>query len=122
MNEINSGKQFVHHVGHANSNYVAYMSNSDITNANFSGANGIDHNFTIMQSAGCICGAFDDNDCIMEKMVNIQNFAVAVIGNSRYGWFNEGQTEGPAAHLHREMVDAMYHEKMNMIGSSLYGI
>ena len=115
---INSGKQFVHHVGHANSNYVAYMSNSDITNSNFYGANGVDHNFTIMQSAGCICGAFDDNDCIMEKMVSIENFAVAVIGNSRYGWFNEGQTEGPAQHLHREMMDAMYHEQLNHIGQA----
>ncbi len=115
---INSGKQFVHHVGHANSNYVAYMHNSDITNSNFYGANGVDHNFTIMQSAGCICGAFDDSDCIMEKMVSIENFAVAVVGNSRYGWFNEGQTEGPAQHLHREMVDAMYHEKMNHIGQA----
>ena len=115
---INSGKQFVHHVGHANSNYVAYMYNSDITNANFSGANGVDHNFTIMQSHGCICGAFDDSDCIMEKMVSIENFAVAVIGNSRYGWFNEGQTEGPAQHLHREMMDALYHEKMQHIGQA----
>ncbi|MEZ5198785.1 MAG: C25 family cysteine peptidase [Bacteroidales bacterium] len=115
---INSGKQFVHHVGHANSNYVAYMYNSDITNSNFSGANGVDHNFTIMQSHGCICGAFDDSDCIMEKMVSIENFAVAVIGNSRYGWFNEGQTEGPAQHLHREMMDAIYHEKMQFIGQA----
>ncbi len=115
---INSGKQYVHHVGHANSNYVAYMSNSDITNANFYGANGLDHNFTIFQSHGCICGAFDDNDCIMEKMASISNFAVAVIGNSRYGWFNEGQTEGPAAHLHREMMDALYHEKINHIGAA----
>ncbi len=115
---INSGKQFVHHVGHANSTYVAYMSNSDITNSNFYGANGVDHNYTIMQSHGCICGAFDDSDCIMEKMVSIENFAVAVVGNSRYGWFNEGQTEGPAQHLHREMVDALYHEKMNHIGQA----
>lgn len=115
---INSGKQFVHHVGHANSTYVAYMSNSDITNANFAGANGVDHNYTIFQSHGCICGAFDENDCIMEKMVTIENFAVAVIGNSRYGWFNEGQTEGPAAHLHREMVDAMYHENIQFIGAA----
>jgi hypothetical protein len=118
MAEINAGRQYIHHVGHANSNYVAYMSNSDITNNNFSGANGVDHNYTIFHSHGCICGAFDDNDCIMEKMHSIENFAVAVIGNSRYGWFNEGQTEGPAAHLHREMVDAMYHEKMNFIGSA----
>ena len=115
---INSGKQFVHHVGHANSTYVAHMYNSDITNSNFYGANGTDHNFTIMQSHGCICGAFDDNDCIMEKMVSIENFAVAVIGNSRYGWFNEGQTEGPAQHLHREMMDALYHEKLNHIGQA----
>ena len=118
ISAINSGKQFVHHCGHANSNYVAFMSNSDITNSNFYGANGVDHNFTIMLSHGCICGAFDDSDCIMEKMVSIENFAVAVVGNSRYGWFNEGQTEGPAAHLHREMVDALYHEKMNHIGQA----
>lgn len=118
MGEINAGRQFVHHVGHANSTYVAHMYNSDITNANFSGANGVDHNYTFFQSHGCICGAFDDSDCIMEKMVSIDNFAVAVIGNSRYGWFNEGQTEGPAAHLHREMVDAMYHEKMNHLGAA----
>jgi hypothetical protein len=115
---INTGKQYVHHVGHANSNYVAYMENSDITNGNFFGANGTDHNYTIFHSHGCICGAFDDSDCIMEKMASIENFAVAVIGNSRYGWFNEGQTEGPAAHLHREMVDALYHEKINHIGKA----
>ncbi len=116
--EINAGRQFIHHVGHANSTYVAYMSNSDITDANFSGANGVDHNFTLFLSHGCICGAFDDGDCIMERMVNIQNFAVSVIGNSRYGWFNEGQTEGPSAHLHREFVDALYHEKMNHLGAA----
>lgn len=116
--EINSGRQFVHHVGHANSTYVAYMYNSDITNANFSGANGIDHNYTFFLSHGCICGAFDDSDCIMEKMASIDNFAVGVIGNSRYGWFNEGQTEGPGAHLNREMVDAMYHEKMQHLGAA----
>lgn len=118
IDEINAGRQFIHHVGHANSTYVAYMSNSTITNSNFSGANGVDHNFTIFQSAGCICGAFDDSDCIMEKMVSIENFAVAVIGNSRYGWFNEGQTEGPSQHLHREMMDALYHEQMNHIGQA----
>ena len=116
--KVNSGKQFIHHVGHANSSYVAHLYNSDITDANFYNANGVDHNFTIMQTHGCICGAFDNNDCILERMVSIQNFAVAVIGNSRYGWFNEGQTEGPAAHLHREMVDALYHEKMNHIGAA----
>ncbi len=118
INAINQGKQFVHHVGHASQTYVAYLSNSDITNSNFAGANGEDHNFTFLQTHGCDCGAFDYGDCILERMVTINNFAVAVMGNSRYGWFNEGQTEGPAAHLHREMVDAQFHEKIQFLGKA----
>jgi hypothetical protein len=117
-NKINGGKQFVHHVGHASETMVAHLSIGDITNSNFSGANGITHNYTFLQTHGCNCGSFDSDDCILEKMVTIQNFAAAVFGNSRYGWFNEGQTEGPAEHLHREMVDALYHEKLNHLGAA----
>lgn len=115
---INAGTQYVHHVGHANTNTVAEWYNSDITDANFSGANGVDHNYTFFHSHGCVCGSFED-DCIMERMITIQNFAVAAIGNSRYGWFNEGQTEGPAPHLHREMTDAQYHERIPFLGMHL---
>ncbi len=118
IDKVNEGKQFIHHVGHASPSYVAYLSTSDITDANFYAANGVDHNYTIMQTHGCDCGSFDNNDCILEKMVLIQNFAVAVVGNSRYGWFNEGQTEGPAAHLHREMVDAMFNDEIAQIGKA----
>lgn len=114
-NTINEGVQYVQHVGHANTNTVAEWYNSDITDSNFSGANGVDHNYTFFHSHGCVCGSFED-DCIMERMVTIQNFAVAAIGNSRYGWFNEGQTEGPAAHLHREMVDAQYNDRIPFLG------
>lgn len=119
INSINQGKQFVHHVGHASQTYVAHLYNSDIKASNFSSTNGIDHNFTLFHSHGCDCGAFDYNDCILEKMVLIENFAVAVIGNSRYGWFNEGQTEGPSAHLHREMTDAFYNDKIPFLGMAL---
>lgn len=114
--KINQGKSFIHHCGHANSNYTMRMYNSDITNANFAQVNGVTHNYTLAYSHGCICGAFDDNDCIAERMINIDNFAVAVVMNSRYGWFNEGQTEGPSAHLHREFVDALYTVKEEHIG------
>jgi len=116
LQKINQGHSFVHHVGHANTTYVMRLSNSDITNVNFSAVNGNTHNFTLVYSHGCICGAFDANDCIAERMVNINNFAVAVVMNSRYGWFNEGQTEGPSAHLHREFCDALYNQKESHIG------
>ncbi len=118
MAEINSGKNFLHHVGHANTTYVMKFSNSDITNSNFSGANGIDQQFTNVYTHGCICGSFDANDCIAEHMVKIDNFAAAFVGNSRYGWFNEGQTEGPSAHIHREFIDALYTDSLHRIGAT----
>ncbi|MCD4746205.1 MAG: T9SS type A sorting domain-containing protein [Bacteroidales bacterium] len=116
--KINQGKSFIHHCGHASEMSVMHLGVSDITNSNFSQVNGVIHNYTLAFSHGCNCGSFDYNDCIMERMVNIENFAAAVIANSRYGWFNEGQTEGPAAHLHREFVDALYYEKINRIGAA----
>ena len=79
---------------------------------------GSTHNYPIVYTHGCLCGAFDENDCIGEAMVLIDNFAVAGAFNSRYGWFNEGQTEGPSAHLHREFVDALYHDKECRIGTA----
>ncbi len=114
--EINQGQSFIHHSGHSSAEYTMRLTNSDITNNNFSQVNGIDHNFTFVYSHGCICGAFDHDDCIAERMTNIENFLVAFVGNSRYGWFNEGQTEGPSAHLHREFVDALYTDKYQRIG------
>jgi hypothetical protein len=118
INSINQGKSFVHHSGHANEFYVMRLDMQDITNDNFSSANGIDHNYTLMYTHGCLCGAFNQNDCIGEAMVLIDNCAVAGAFNSRYGWFNEGQTEGPSAHLHREFVDALYHDKECRIGAA----
>lgn len=118
FSKINEGKSFIHHSGHSNYNYAMRLYNSDITNSNFSQVNGIDHNYTLVYSHGCICGAFDNDDCIAERMVNIDNFAVSVVMNSRYGWFNEGQTEGPSFHIHREFMDALYGDKTYMLGTA----
>ncbi len=117
-NAINQGTQYVHHDGHANTGYVAGWYNDDITDNRFSGVNGVDHNYTFFHTSGCICGDFS-SDCILERMTKIANFAVATFGNSRYGWFNEGQTEGPAIHLHRETEDAYYHDRIPYGGMAL---
>ncbi|MDP2424627.1 MAG: C25 family cysteine peptidase [Bacteroidales bacterium] len=116
--KINNGKTLIHHSGHSNYTYAMRMSNVDITDANFSGVNGINHNYCIIYTHGCNCGGFNVNDCIAENMLKIQNFAVAGAFNSRYGWFNEGQTEGPSAHLHREFVHSLYTLGYNRIGET----
>lgn len=116
LNHLNQGRPMLNHAGHSNQFYTMKIGNLDITDSNFAGLNGVDHNFTVVYSHGCDCAAFDANDCIAEKMVTINNFAAAFIGNSRYGWFNEGQAEGPSAHLHREFMDALFSDSLNRIG------
>ena len=115
---INYGTQYIHHAGHANADFVAGWYLQDITDENFSEVNGVDHNYTFFHSHGCICGAFDV-DCILERMIKIENFCVAASGNSRYGWYCPGGYDGPATHLHRELVDAQYNEKLNNLAMSL---
>lgn len=118
INKINTGMTFIHHSGHSNVDYALRMSTWDITDANFNMVNGIDHNYCLVYTHGCICGAFDASDCIAEEMLKIQNFVVAGSFNSRYGWFNEGQTEGPSLHLHREFVNALYTMGIDRIGQT----
>jgi hypothetical protein len=82
----------------------------DITNSNFYNVNGVDHNYTLMYSHGCNCGGFDDPNCIAKRCVAIDNFLVAGVFNSRYGWFNQGTTDGPSQHLQREFVSTLYND------------
>ena len=118
MARMNAGVPFVYHNGHSNWNYAMRLSNSDITSNNFAALNGTTHNYTLIYTHGCICGAFDENDCIAEKMLTNQHLAVGGFFNSRYGWFNEGQTEGPSLHINREFVNALYGEKINRLGKA----
>jgi len=88
----------------------------DITSENFSKLDGVQHNYALLYSHGCICGAFDFEDCVSESMVKIEKGAVGVFTNSRYGWFNEGTADGPSQHLNREFVNALYSDKENTAG------
>ncbi len=118
MQKINQGQSFVYHAGHSNTTYTMRLYSSDITDENFAQVDGVHHNFTLVNTQGCDCGAFDYEDCIAEEMVKIDNFAVGFVGNSRYGWFNEGTTEGPSTHLQREFVNAIYHDTHFRIGEA----
>ncbi|MEI6682986.1 MAG: C25 family cysteine peptidase [Bacteroidota bacterium] len=111
LEKINQGNSFIHHLGHANTSYMMRLSYDQITNSNFQGVDGIAHNYQLCYTQGCDCGAFD-NGCIAAKAVTIDNFLAAGIFNSRYGWFDEGTTEGPSEHLEREFVSAIYNDTL----------
>jgi hypothetical protein len=106
--ELAAGRAFVHHSGHANTSYLMKFSTWDIQDSDFVTVNGIDHATPVFYSHGCYCGAFDHPNSIASRLVNTPVLAVGGVFNSRYGWFNEGTTEGPAIHLHREFMNALY--------------
>ena len=114
---IGTGGQYVHHVGHANSDFVAGWEGSSVNNSFFSANDGVTHNYMLFHSHGCICGNFPIG-CILEKMVTVPNGFVVTTGNSRYGWYVPWG-DGMAAHIHREFVDAYCHDHIATVGMAL---
>ncbi len=114
---IGTGGQYVHHVGHANSDFVAGWDGNSVTNEFFANNDGINHNYMIFHSHGCICGNFPSG-CILEKMVTVQTGFVVTTGNSRYGWYVPWG-DGMAAHIHREFVDAYCNDHISILGMAL---
>lgn len=112
----NYGGQYVHHVGHANTDYVAGWYENTISDNSFHALNGVDHNYNFFHSHGCICGDFT-HKCILEKLTTVSTGFVATTGNSRYGWY-QPWGDGMAAHLHREFVDAYYNDRLPYIGTA----
>lgn len=116
--ELKKGQSFVHHDGHANTNYLMKFSTSDIDVYDFAIVNGVDHVNPLIYTHGCNCGGFDYANCIGSRLVNDPNIAVGGAFNSRYGWFNEGSTEGPSLHLHREFMNAIYALNIRALGQA----
>ena len=107
---INQGNSFIHHLGHANTSYMLRMDISQITDQTFYAVNGVDHNYSLVYTQGCDDGSFDLPNCIASQSLAINNFVVAGVFNSRFGWFDQGTTDGPSEHLQREFVSALYND------------
>ena len=114
INEVGGG--YVHHVGHANTDYVAGWYVNTTSDNSFAKLDGVTHNYNFFHSHGCICGDFTST-CMLERLVNISTGFVAATGNSRYGWYIPWG-DGPARHLHREFVDSYYHDRLPYIGTA----
>ncbi|OQY39138.1 MAG: hypothetical protein B6226_02430 [Candidatus Cloacimonetes bacterium 4572_65] len=124
---LTAGPTYINHLGHSNTTYNMRMSNSLVTNNNI-GNDGVNGNYSVHFSQGCYAGAFDNRgtntgqygeDCITEKFTALENSAVAMISNTRYGWGVQGSTNGASQYFHREWSDAMFNENITTVGESL---
>ena len=92
INMMNSGVHIVNHDGHANYGYVMGLFSSDVDSL-------VNTEYFIAYSLGCYSAAFDEatsgtSEAIAEHFITSNGGAFAYIGNSRYGWYFPGWTEG----------------------------
>lgn len=124
---LSQGSNFVNHLGHSNTTYNMRLSNNQVT-ANSITNNGSTHNFSTIFTQGCYAGSFDNrdteagnytDDCITEKFTSIATAAVAMISHSRYGWGQQGSTDGASQNFHRQYMDAVFGEGIHELGFTL---
>lgn len=115
--EVSAGTHWVFHSGHCNVTYALRLGSTAINLANFLN-DGINANYTIVNTIGCNLGAFEYYDCIGERMVNIEAFAAAAVCNSRYGFYEAGTTNGTSHHFQREFADAIFNEGYTHLGAA----
>jgi hypothetical protein len=118
FSQLEQGVNLVNHLGHCGINSLMRMNNSDVNIGNLT-ANGFSNNFHIGYSQGCHAGAFDSNDCIIERVTNLATGFAAFIGNSRYGWYQSDCTGGASQLFDREFFDALFGENIATIGDAL---
>jgi hypothetical protein len=114
FNKMNSGINLLNHLGHSDVQYNMKVNNNDVTNNNIT-VNGVNHNYFIIYSQGCLPAAFEQ-DCIAEKFTTIENGCAVFVGNSRYGWYMPGGTNSSSQLMDREFFDALFGEDITQVG------
>lgn len=114
----NNGVHFVNHLGHSDTNFNMKLYTSNVTNANFTN-DGVSHGLAVHYSQGCYNGSFDTNsDCINEAFIKLNGGFVATIGNSRYGWYSQGSTNGGSQKFDRSFFHGIYGAGIYQIGDA----
>ncbi len=114
---INGGLAVINHMGHSNENIVFGQTSSYVntyTNTNYGFA----------YTQGCYPAAFDEAtssslESIGENLVISEHGLYAFIGNTRYGWYSPGNTDGPSQYYDIAFFEAMFNDDQRQLGKSL---
>ncbi|MDY6914825.1 MAG: C25 family cysteine peptidase [Candidatus Cloacimonadota bacterium] len=123
FNEV--GINILNHLGHSNTNFNMKLYNSDVNTTNLTN-DGVERGFVIGYSQGCYAGSFDNrttssgsynsDESIAEYLTTIETAEAAFIANSRYGWGQQGSTNGASQYFDRQFFDAIFAEDYTQIG------
>ena len=116
-NAINSGFAIMNHLGHSNHSFVFGQNNGYVNSYT-------NDEFGFAYTQGCSPAAFDENtshesEAIGENFVKASNGLFAFIGNTRYGWYMPGSTEGASQFYDIEFFNALFNENIRQLGNAL---
>lgn len=118
---VNENPTIMNHMGHANEGIVNGFNSSSV--------NGMMNNtqYGFLYTQGCYPAAFDnatsggtsgDGECVAEHLVIAKHGLHTFIGNTRYGWYYPGSTDGASQFYDRSFFDGMFIENIREIGKA----
>ena len=116
---MNQGSHLVNHIDHSSTysmgaggvNHGDYLSNSDMAGLYNGDRQGI------LYSIGCWPCNFPATTCIAEDYVrNPNGGGVAFVGNSRYGWFSPGSSNGSSLRFDRYFFRSLFVYNLTTLG------
>lgn len=119
-NAINNGANVMNHMGHANENILMGQGSSSINRL-------VNTEYGFLYTQGCYPAAFDqrtsggnaDGESVGEHFVIASGGVFAFIGNTRYGWYMPGSTDGPSQYFDREYFIGLYQDINTTLGEAL---
>jgi parallel beta-helix repeat protein len=114
VEEMNSGVHLINHMGHGDYQEFAGLQEEDISSL-------VNEYPFIMFSQACLIGGFDriSGNSIAEEFILSEHGAVAMLVNSRQGWYSPGDTDGSSQQFDIEFFDALFNENILSLGTAL---
>ena len=117
LSALNQGVHIVNHMGHGSTSSFADLTINDVESLSNS-------QYFVLYSQACNIGAFDEatsgeTEAIAEHFTSSDHGAVAMIVNSRYGWYSPGSTNGPSQAYDIQFFDAIFNQRIRSLGDAL---
>ncbi|MCD4797288.1 MAG: FG-GAP-like repeat-containing protein [Candidatus Cloacimonetes bacterium] len=114
---INNGVSIINHMGHSNESIVFGQNGGQI-----SSYTNTEYGFAYSQ--GCYPAAFDEatsqtSESVAENLVFSEFGLFAFVGNTRYGWYSPGSTNGPSQPYDIEFFKAIFSNDIRQLGKAL---
>ncbi|MCD4651779.1 MAG: hypothetical protein K8S56_08355, partial [Candidatus Cloacimonetes bacterium] len=118
INQINDNQAgIMNHMGHCDYSYVMHLSNGQVQSLS-------NTEYPFLYSQGCYAIAFDEAssggaEATGEVMINSKHGWMGFVGNTRYGWYAHGSTNGASQQFDKQFFLAVFLQNYKELGFAL---